>query len=299
MEILLTGGTGFIGSAVLARLLAEGHEVTALVRSKESAAKLEQPGVVTLVGDLSDSDWVRNQLQTVQGAIHTAAGGDENDAALNDAVIDAVIEAFAGTDKPFVHTGGVWTYGSNDAITEESPAQPVALTGWRVESEQRLLASDVRASVVQPGIVYGKGAGIASMLLGGPRDGDGALTLVGTGEQHWTTVHVDDLADLYLLVLEAAPGAYVGVGGDSPTVRELGEAAGPVAAGSAEESVQRLGERVHRGAAAGPAGHRRQGQGSGLGAVPAGTARADRPGVRRGELKPTGGSPTPAGSHEE
>lgn len=246
MEILLTGGTGFIGSAVLARLLAQGHEVTAVVRSKESGAKLDQPGVVTLVGDLSDSDWVRKQLQTVQGAIHTAAGGDENDAALNDAMIGAAIQAFGGTDKPFVHTGGIWTYGSGGSITEESPAQPVALTGWRVESEQRLLDSDVRASVVQPGIVYGKGRGIPSMVLGGPHTDDGALTLVGTGEQHWTTVHVDDLADLYLLVLDGAqtsarPGVYIGAGGDNPTVRELGEAAGAVAPGSAEESASRFG----------------------------------------------------------
>ena len=105
----------------------------------------------------------------------------------------------------------------------------------------------MRASVVRPGIVYGHGAGIPAMLAGGPRDESGALVLIGTGDQHWTTVHVDDLADLYLLVLGNAPGgtAYVGANGTNPTVRELGEAVvgpdGAVVDGSAEEAAGRFG----------------------------------------------------------
>lgn len=252
MEILLTGATGYIGQAVLKRLLAQGHEVTAVVRSKERAEEVKAVGVTPVVGDLFDADWLRGQLETVQGAVHTAAGSDERDQAMNDAVIDAVIGAFTGTPKPFVHTGGVWTYGDNDDIADDDPQQPPAITGWRPAGEERLLASDAKASVVRPGIVYGHGGGIPNALIGGPRDDDGALVLIGDGEQHWTTVHVDDLADLYLLVLGNAPGgtAYVGASGDNPTVRELGEAAvagsdgdgGKVVPGSAEEAAERLGK---------------------------------------------------------
>lgn len=244
MEILLTGATGYIGTAVLKRLLAVGHEVTAVVRSEASAKVVEEAGAVALVGDLFDSTWLRGQLETVQGAIHTAAGSDADDARLNDAVIDAALEAFAGTEKPFVHTGGIWTYGDNADISEDDPQRPPAITGWRVAGEERLLASGLRTSVVRPGIVYDHGAGIPAMaLVGAPTDASGARVLVGSGDQHWATVHVDELADLYLLVLDQAPGgeAYVGANGTSPTVRELGEALGPVVPGSAEEAESRFG----------------------------------------------------------
>ncbi|MDO9454493.1 NAD(P)H-binding protein [Nocardioides sp.] len=247
MDILLTGATGYVGNAVLKRLLAAGHEVTAVVRNEDKAAEVEAVGVTPVVGDLFDPAWLATQLETVQGAIHTAAGSDDQDPALNDSVIDAVVTAFGGTPKPFVHTGGVWTYGDNPDIADDDPQQPPAITSWRPAGEERLLASDVRASVLRPGIVYGHGQGIPAMLAGGPRDESGALTLIGTGDQHWATIHVDELADLYLVVLEKAPGgqAYAGANGTNPTVRELGEAVvgpdGAVVDGSTDEAGERFG----------------------------------------------------------
>ncbi len=217
MKIILTGGTGFVGSAVLDHLVDAGHQVTAIVRSQSSSLAVEKAGAVAVIGDLFDADWVASELRNHDGAIHAAAGGDEKDASLNDAMIDAAIAAFAGTTKPFVHTGGIWAYGSGSNITETSPVSSPALTAWRPAGEQRLLESGVRASVVQPGIVYGRGAGIPAMIADGP--------LPGTGDQHWTTVHVDDLADLYVRALDAPGGqAYIGASGQNPTVREIGEA---------------------------------------------------------------------------
>lgn len=242
MKILLTGGTGFIGGAVLGRLLEEGHEVTAVVRSESSATKVAEAGATALVGDLFDAGWLIDQLRGHDGAIHTAAGSDGRDAELNDAVIEAALTAFAGTEKVFVHTGGVWVYGSNGAITEESPLSPPTITSWRPAGEQRVLESGLHAAVVQPGIVYGHGQGIPAMLAGSVDDD--TVTVPGTGEQHWTTIHVDDLADLYLAVLAAAPTgrAYLGVNGQNPTARELGEAlAATVRAEGDSATVERLG----------------------------------------------------------
>ena len=220
MKILLTGGTGYIGSAVLGRLTAAGHEVTAVVRSNESRAKVEQTAAAGVVGDLFDSAWLREQLVQHDAGIHTAAGSDADDEALNTSVVDAAIAAYGGTDLPFVLTGGVWTYGSGADLAEDREPNPVPLTAWRVPLERRLLESGVRATVVQPAVVYGHGAGIPAMLVG-------QKSLPGTGEQHWTTVHVDDLADLYVAALDSPGGhAYLAASGDNPTVRELGDAIG-------------------------------------------------------------------------
>jgi nucleoside-diphosphate-sugar epimerase len=242
MKILLTGGTGFIGSAVLDRLVAAGHSVTAVVRSQKSSLHVQDAGATGIIGDLFNADWLAAELRGHDAAIHTAAGGDERDAALNDAVIDAAISAFSGTQKPFIHTGGIWAYGNGAAITEATPLDPPALTAWRAAGEQRLLDSGIKASVVQPGIVYGYGNGIPAMVTGSVVDG--ILPVFGSGEQHWATVHVDDLADLYVRVLDEAPGgrAYIGASGHNPTVRELGEALGAaVVPETPEATVARLG----------------------------------------------------------
>ncbi|HEY8588006.1 MAG TPA: NAD-dependent epimerase/dehydratase family protein [Naasia sp.] len=246
MQILLTGGTGYIGSAVLDALAAKGHDVTVAVRSEDAATKVGLKGAKAVVGDITDPAWFAERLREADGAVHTAAGGG---AAMDAAVLDAVIDAFAGTGKPYVHTGGVWSWGSSADISESDPHSPPALTAWRDEQEARILASDVQASVLAPAIVYGYGGGIpAGVIAGAPRNEHGALRLVGDGSQHWATVHVDDLADLYVRVLEQAPGGgtYIGANGENPTVRELAEAAagegGSVVAESAEETRARLGE---------------------------------------------------------
>lgn len=245
MNILLTGGTGFIGSAVLSSLVGSGHAVTAVVRGADAAASVAAKGATALVGDVTDTAWLTEQLRAVDGAIHTAApssGAEEFDRS----VVSAVIAAFAGTPKPFVHTGGVWAYGSNPDITEESPRHATALVAWRAGVESLLLEADVAVTVIEPAVVHGHGAGLATVIGGGPRDESGALLLIGTGEQHWTTVHVDDLAELYRLVLEqgAGHGYVLGASGDNYTVREIGETlAGPagVVPSTVEEAHARLG----------------------------------------------------------
>lgn len=243
MKILLTGGTGFIGSAVLARLVAADHRVTAVVRSQQSSLKVEAAGATGVIGDLFDPQWLAAELANHDAAIHTASPGDDTSAAMDDAVIAAIIEAFGGTPKPYVHTGGIWTYGDNDAITETSPADPPALTAWRGEREQRILDSGVNATVLAPAVVYSHGAGLPNLLVQGPRTDEGALVLIGGGEQHWTTVHVDDLADLFALALDQQEGGtVVAAGGDNPTVRELGEAVSDlVAAEDPDATRNRLG----------------------------------------------------------
>jgi len=252
MKVALTGATGFIGSHILTELQEHGHEVTALVRDEGQAKAVAARGATPVVVDLYDRPAVVEQLRSADGAVHTASPGDETSAGLDAAVADAAIEAFARTGKPYLHISGEWIYGSNPDITEESPIDAPALVSWRQPIERRVLdAPDMRGVVIVSGLAYGDGGGgIPGLVLGSPRDDAGNLIMLGTGEQHWSTVHVADLADFFRRVLEdnSARGYYVVGDGANPTVAELTEAAAVAAGapgavqGSDDEARARLGD---------------------------------------------------------
>jgi hypothetical protein len=79
-----------------------------------------------------------------------------------------------------------------------------ALVAWRQPIERRVLdAADMRGVVIVSGVAYGDGGGgVPGVLLGSPRDDAGNLVMLGTGQQHWSTVHAADLADFFRRVLE-------------------------------------------------------------------------------------------------
>jgi nucleoside-diphosphate-sugar epimerase len=252
MKVALTGATGFIGSHVLAELQEHGHEVTALVRDDAQAEAVAARGVTPAVVDLYDRPAVVSQLSDADAAIHTASPGDETSADLDSAVVDAAIEALDGTGKPYLQISGQWVYGDNLSIDEQSPFKAPALVSWKEPIEKRVLdASGMRGVVIVSGVAYGDGGGgIPGLLLGSPRDDAGNLIMLGTGQQHWSTVHVADLADFFRRVLEdaSARGYYVIGDGLNQTVAEITEAAAVAAGapgavpGSDEEARARLGD---------------------------------------------------------
>jgi nucleoside-diphosphate-sugar epimerase len=252
MKVVLTGATGFIGSHVLADLYKHGHEVTALVRDDAQADTVAARGATPVVVDLFDRPAVARLLGNADGAIHTASPGDATSADLDSAVVDAVIDAFAGTGKPYLQISGLWIYGANPSITEASPFNAPAMVSWKEPIERRVLgATDIRGVVIVSSVAYGDGGGgIPGLLLGSPRDDAGLLVMLGTGQQHWSTVHAADLADFFRRALEneSARGRYVIGNGAHPTVAELTQAAAVAAGapgavpGSDDEARARLGD---------------------------------------------------------
>ncbi len=203
MNVLVLGATGYIGSAVVARLSAAGHRVTALSRST-SAPGL--PGVTAVRGDLLDPSAVAALVTPgVDAVVHTAAPQGEAELP----VIDALTHALAGSDRPLVWTSGVWVLGATGAqpADETTPPAPIAVVGPRPRIETRVLAAaerGVRAVVLRPGVVHGGGAGIPAMLAGWARElGHGRWVGPATSPR-WPLVHIDDLAELYLLALTRA-----------------------------------------------------------------------------------------------
>ena len=251
MMVFLTGATGYIGSAVADRLRAAGHQVSGLARSDAAATKLKTAGISAVRGDFSDPKSVGSAARSADAVISTATTYNP---AVDGPAIDAMLDALSGSNKPLVYTSGIWSHGDTGGkvVNETAPPRPAEVVAWRQAVEDRVLqgaSRGVRTVVIRPAIVYGRGGGIPAGFVESAQK-EGAAQYIGTGENRWPFVHVDDLADLYLLALEKAPAGtlLLGVSGPSYRVREVATAAsrgagaeGKTAAWPLEEARAKLG----------------------------------------------------------
>src|SRR6202030_3412804 len=137
-------------------------------RDPPQADAVAARGATPAVIDLYDRAAVVGILRDADAAIHTASPGDATSADLDSAVVDAAIEVFAGTGKPFLDISGSWIYGNNRSISEESPIDSPPLVAWKEPIERRVLgAPDMRGVVIVSGVAHGDGGGgSAGLLLG-------------------------------------------------------------------------------------------------------------------------------------
>lgn len=251
-RVFVTGATGYLGSAIAARLVRAGHRVSGLTRRDEGARALEALGVEPIVGSVEDSDTWIGTLKNCDVAVHTAF--DPRDPAAHDqsalaAFRDAVID---GRLKRLLYMSGFWVHGGNggDVVTEETPLEPLEVSKWRAAHEEVALdyaEQGLETVILRPGIVYGGSRGI----LGGwwkEAAEQKTVTYYGDGSQHWSTVHVADVAEAFLLALEhAKPGeAFLLADGAGHTCRELAEAVANVTGAEAQswprdQVIERLG----------------------------------------------------------
>lgn len=247
MRVFVTGASGHIGAAVVAELVAAGHEVTGLARSQSSAAIVAALGATVVRGDTGDLDLLRAQAQAADAVIHLAydhtsvALGDLANAATADlAIVRAFGDALQGTGKTFIGIG-------------------IAPTGN--PGVDRMLAQNPRSAVAREVVALGE-RGIRYLLMAIPpvthsdRDRHGFLPIViglakqrgvsgyiGDGANTWPAVHTLDLATLYRLALENAPAGTQLIGAAEPgvAVRDIAEVIGerlgvPTESVSAEEA---------------------------------------------------------------
>jgi nucleoside-diphosphate-sugar epimerase len=243
MKVFVTGGTGYVGSAVVTALVRAGHEVSVLSRSEDRDAAVRALGATPVRGALGQLRGLAGRIAEHDVAVHAAVDyglGPPADAE----AIDALLEAARTAGRPFgvVYTSGVWVLGATPTPASEGaptdrPAQAVA---WRAGHERRVLgaASDrIAAAVIRPGIVFGERRGLVSPWFASAVK-EGRSSFVGTGDQRWGLVHRDDLAELYRLVVEKrAAGVFHGVDGASPTVAEAAAAASRAAGKGAVRAV--------------------------------------------------------------
>ncbi|GAB3056673.1 SDR family oxidoreductase [Intrasporangium mesophilum] len=233
MRVFVIGGTGLIGSAVVAELVGNGHTVLALARSDASVAALETAGAAALRGDLADLGALRAGAAEADGVIHLAFRNDFSSA---ESVAAAVAEEgtalatlgaeLVGSDRPLVTVSGT-PHVSGRASNEADPLPTDGPVGGRSRSVMAVLdlaSSGVRsASVRLPRTVHNEGRGGFAGLLTEMARRSGVSGYPGDGSQRWPAVHALDAAVLFRLVLENAPAgtAWHAVDDEGDAVRDL------------------------------------------------------------------------------
>jgi nucleoside-diphosphate-sugar epimerase len=203
--------------------------VRGLARSRDRAAVLESLGVQPIMGDLSDAPLLAQEARAADAVINAADADDRQ-------AVETLIEALAGTGKTLIHTSGSSIVADEaggepgDTVYTDIPAHPVSGKAARVAIDRRVLAAsadNIRSIVVCPTMIYGLGRGPTTQsqqipaLLQHARDA-GISHHVGRGLNRWSHVHIDDVAELYLLALQkAAPGAFFYAENGEATLLEI------------------------------------------------------------------------------
>jgi|GEM_PF-100271 len=213
----VTGITGYIGGSVAEGLRRKGYSVTGVVRTQAQAGQLSARGMTPVLGSLDDGALLARLAREADVTIN-AADSDHRPA------IEALVGGLKGTNKTLIHTSGssvVADEGSGEpsehVFEDDTPYTPVPGKADRVAIDHFVRNSareGIRALVVCPTMIYGRG-------LGMKRDSQQVPFLIqeslkrkagvhiGRGLNTWSNIHIEDLTELYLQVLEhAKPGEF-------------------------------------------------------------------------------------------
>ena len=238
MRVLVTGATGYLGGAIAEALAADGRAVVGAARDAAGLDRVRAAGYEAVHADLTDPGTLVRAVEGCDAVVHVAAVNGPERAATDLNAVGAMLGALLRRGSgAFVYTSGTWVLGdTGDSVaTEKWPCRPLDVNAWQLELEEMVQAGrvdDVRTAIVRPATVHGRGGGSLAAFVSQTRK-KGAPRVVGSGHQIWSTVHVDDVADLYARLLRGidAGGVFHAASGCAYPARDLALAAAIAAGG--------------------------------------------------------------------
>jgi UDP-glucose 4-epimerase len=243
VRVLVTGGSGFIGSHVVDRLRAHGHEP--VIFDLTPSRYHSRDAVANIVGDLTDRDVTRRATRGCDAIIHLAAVADVSDVVADPTRADRVnvhgtqmiLEAARREEIPrVVYASTIWVYGNAPAHGELDEDAPLALPGHLYTATK--LAGEMYCrsynelygaehTILRFGIPFGprsRAAAVVAAFVARAQRGE-ALTIAGDGRQTRQFVYVEDLADGVVAALStrAARGLFNLVGEEETSVRRIAD----------------------------------------------------------------------------
>lgn len=219
MRILVTGGTGFTGKALVRRLLNEGHQVVAM-DNKEGlkTQELREWGAEVVIGSVTDRALVQQCMKGVEVVHHLAAafremnvpnsyyddvnvGGTRN---VLEAAWDAKVSKFI-----YCSTCGVHGNVDNPPGSEDSPIKPADYyQRTKYEAEPLVLEyfkKGMNAVILRPAAIYGPGDPERFYMIF-KRVESGRFLMFGTGKTLYHPLYIDNLVDALLLAMQPGKG---------------------------------------------------------------------------------------------
>lgn len=220
MRVLLTGGTGFIGSFVLMELIQAGHEVTVLARHPDKVPALRAlPGVTFVQALLGEHDKLRAAVAGHEAVIHVALGwGDEAENMLLHDTLPSIIlmeSAAAAGVRHFIYTSSTAAVGEMERLSGPGiKTRPTDFYGATKASTENFLwamthQTKMRGNIIRPGYTFGN-----PVVPGGTIESDNRFRDIARHAAAGTPIEVTrhdgtqfiwagDLARLFRAVLEA------------------------------------------------------------------------------------------------
>jgi uncharacterized protein YbjT (DUF2867 family) len=200
--ILVTGGTGFVGSRIVHALRAESRDVRCLVRHPERAGQLQAWGCELVQGDVTDEDSLRRAVQGADAVIHLVAiitgNPEEFERVMTRGTQDLVAAAVEADVRRFVLMSAL---GTSEATRELTPYYHGK---WAME--QAVIASGIEHTIFRPSFVFGPDGGVLPTFLRLVRYSP-VTAVIGTGEERLQPIWVEDVAAYFAAAVDSAEAA--------------------------------------------------------------------------------------------
>jgi nucleoside-diphosphate-sugar epimerase len=212
----VTGGSGFIGQALVRRLASEGWNVRALARSDSSAAKVAEAGAEAVRGDLDNVESMRAGSEGCEVAFHSAAklgGWGERDEFVRGNVagtVNALVACGAAGVRRFVHVGTEAALLAGEPLVNADetwplrPDSPTHYPATKAMAEQRVrraAGNGFETVVIRPRLVWGPGDTTLMPIMVQTMD-SGRFAWIGGGHHLTSTTHVDNVVEGLMLGAE-------------------------------------------------------------------------------------------------
>lgn len=217
-SVFVTGGTGFVGTALVTRLITEGYKVRVLARKTSKVEPIVRLGAEVVRGDLTDRESFDAGVAGCDAVIHLAAGTSGSAQDIQAATVGGtrnVLELCRRhSSRRLVYVSSCSVYGvadyADDAVVSENaslerfPERRGAYSASKhqaeVEVAEFMRSSNVPTVILRPGTIYGPGGALYTPMMGFSK---GSLfVVIGMGDFVLPVVYINNLVDAIVLALE-------------------------------------------------------------------------------------------------